>query len=161
MSKGNWQSTKKRAGRCWLLDRNVGNWRGILTQRRPSNIQHRMNESTNKLSFITTSPPWYLDKASKQTPSYKHPDFFKDWSPTNLLQFKCDNNAKLDFSFCLKRKPDHTSACPKSFLIMTRHDCLAEAMFLLFSVTLGKSLAQWDFLIFLQNTRTIDHCIIF
>ena len=36
--------------------------------------------------FITAFLPWYLDKASKQTPSSKHPDFFKDWSPTNLLQ---------------------------------------------------------------------------
>lgn len=42
-----------------------------------------MNQQT---PFITAFPPWYLDKASKQTPRSKHPDFFKDWSPMNLLQ---------------------------------------------------------------------------
>ena len=36
--------------------------------------------------FITAFLPWYLDKASKQTPRSKHPDFFKDWSPMNLWQ---------------------------------------------------------------------------
>lgn len=36
--------------------------------------------------FITAFLPWYLDKASKQTPRSKHPDFFKDCSPMNLWQ---------------------------------------------------------------------------
>lgn len=101
-----------------------------------------LNEWMNSnSSYFPTLLPW---QSLQLNISSKHLTFFSNCNPMNWLQQDWSRWKAWFFSLCLKRRPEHTFVSSKSFPVSPRHECLAEARFLLWILPLPElALSPW------------------